>query len=137
MSGTLLALLGAVGFPALAFILNWQFRAQKGYALSAAADFVLALIVFDLGAAAGHEIFSTLAPSEVLRHDFALVFLLFFTLSLISWLLYFVRNEQKLAEGYSYRTHKYKAGPPMKDFLITWSVVGGLLAPHILTFFLR
>lgn len=67
------------------FWINWLARMKMGYALSAAADFVLAIAAFDLGAIAAHDVFEQAMTSTLFQKEFVELFLIFAVVTLLAW----------------------------------------------------
>jgi hypothetical protein len=124
----------AASVPLFAFIINWRERSRHGYALSAAADFALALAAFDLVALIYSNVFAEVMRNEVFKHGFNRVILPLFLLTLVTWICLFLRLEHKMAEGYDFHRRRYIAARPMGAFLAGGSLLAFFLAMHILAF---
>jgi hypothetical protein len=92
----------AIVVPLLVFILNWGVRSQYGYALSAAADFALALAAFDLVALLYASVFAEVMRNEVFRESFNRMEIILFALTVIVWLWPLLRLEHQM-------THQHHA----------------------------
>jgi hypothetical protein len=132
-----LEVIAATAIPVLAFVLNWRVRSARGYALSAAADFVLALMVFDLGAVIAHDVFEAVIPSAFFRSCFIELFVILFCLSTILWATALLHIEHRLGQDYDFGTRSYLNSAPMGLFLLAWMLVAALLSPHIFPFLYR
>src|SRR5262245_40735688 len=85
----------AIAIPALLFALNWAMRAHRGYAVSAAPDFVLAVATFDFTAVVAHDVFEKVVRSTEVRDAFLNIFAIFFCLCLIFWMSLLLPWEDK------------------------------------------
>ena len=128
MSGGAIEVLLAITIPLFAFVVNWRVRVACDYALSSAADFVLAIIAFDLVVAGGSEVFSTVPNSETIREHFTSVFIILFIVSFLMWALGSLPLEHRLSRYYNQS--------PKRNFYFgaSWVIVPFLMAPHILAF---
>ena len=124
----------AASIPLFAFILNWRERARHGYALSATADFALALAAFDLVALIYSNVFAEIMRNEVLKHGFNRVIVPLFCATLVIWVWIFLSLEHKMTEGYDFHRRRYIGARPMGAFLFGWSLLAFFLAMHILAF---
>lgn len=124
----------AVAVPTLAFALNWAMRARNGYALSAAADFALALVAFDLVALVYSSVFSEVMRNEVFRQSFIRIIIILFVLTLTTWVTIFLGLEHRMMAGYSFVRRRYVAPRPMGPFLLGWTLLAAFLGIHILAF---
>ena len=70
MEGAVIEIVAAIVIPALAFTVSWSVRASKGYALSAAADFILAISSFDLAALVAHDTFEKIVREPWFHQQF-------------------------------------------------------------------
>jgi hypothetical protein len=124
----------AVSVPLFAFILNWRERARHGYALSAAADFALALAAFDLVALIYSSVFAEVMRNEIFKQSFNRVIVPLFLATLVSWICIFLNLEHRMTEGYDFRLKRYLAPRPMGAFLSGWTLLGIFLGMHIFFF---
>ena len=113
-----LDVLAAIFIPLFAFVLNWRLRASKGYALSAAADFVLALMVFDLGALIAHDVFEAAIPSQFFRTFFFAHFVVLFCVSGILWSTVLLHLEHRLVRDYDPEGRQYLGEFPDAHFYL-------------------
>ena len=128
----LLAVVLSVLIPVVAFAVNWGMRASMGYALSAAADFVLAVVVFDFGAIVTHKLFEGVAFSPFVQANFEEIFECFFLVTALLWGAYFLRTEDKITKLYQQlvtpkNTIERHVG-------ISWALVFAIVASHVFTF---
>jgi hypothetical protein len=125
----------AIAIPLLAFVLNWTVRSQKGYALSAAADFALALAAFDLVALLSRNTFIEVMRNETFRQNFNGLEIALFCITLVAWLWPFLRLEHFMTQNYDFRNRCYINGRlPMGSFLLGWGILATFLAGHILAY---
>ncbi len=124
----------AIAVALFPFVLNWAMRAKHGYALSAAADFALALAAFDLVALIYSQVFSGEVHDPVLKASFVRLMVIFFVVTLGFWVTIFLSLEHKMTEGYDFTRKCYTAGRPMGCFLSGWTLLVAFLAAHIFTF---
>jgi hypothetical protein len=124
----------AVAVPLFAFILNWRERARNGYALSAAADFALALAAFDLVALIYGNVFAEVMRNEVFKHSFNPVIVVLFCATLVAWIWIFLSLEHRMTDGYDFRLKRYVAPRPMGAFLSGWTLLAVFLGMHIFAF---
>jgi len=125
----------AVLVPVCTFGLNWRVRTSKNYILSAASDFVLALVAFDFAAIASYDTFKKVVSDNTLRDSFGPMFVAFLLLTLVLWLWVFMPLEGRMVRGYSYDEGRYISPKPTGLFVLSWVVVAALLAVHIFPFF--
>src|SRR6516162_963001 len=97
----------AVAIPLLAFVLNWNLRARNGYALSAAADFALALAAFDLVALVYSNVFAEVMRNKTFQHSFNPLEVTLFALTTITWMTLFLRLEHRMTQGYDFHNKRY------------------------------
>jgi hypothetical protein len=131
---TFMSIVLAVGIPATAFSLNWGMRASNGYKRSAAADFVLAIVAFDLSALFAHDVFEKAMHDETFKQNFLPIFGALFMITLIGWSAIFIRLEGALERNYKgARTNKL-TGKGQAIFFGSWMLVIIIAAPHIFAF---
>lgn len=130
-------ILVAIVIPAFLFSLNWVFRSAKNYAPSAAADFILALMGFDLSSIPAHSLFETAVRSQDVKSQVLGLFIVLFTLSSIMWYTSAVPLEHRILEGYDFQHNKYRDSKHRFAFVLAWVIAGGLLAGHIYPFLYR
>jgi hypothetical protein len=127
----------AIIIPVFAFGLNWRMREVNNYALSAAADFMLAIMAFDLVVLASHHTFESVVRDSLLQEQFVTMFVVFFSGTTIFWYTLSLRFEHEMNRGYSYLQKRYVQGRPMGPFLVGWAVVAAVLCVHIFPFVYR
>jgi hypothetical protein len=101
MEGAVIEIVAAIVIPALAFTVNWSVRASKGYALSAAADFILAISSFDLAALVAHDTFEKIVREPWFHQQFITIFVSLFCITMILWLLVIMPLEHRMSRNYS------------------------------------
>ena len=126
--------LAAITVPAFAFGLNWSVRSRNGYALSAAADFVLAIAAFDLIALIYSGTFEEVVRNEVFRHSFIRLIVVLFSVTFFAWFTVFLSLEHKMSEGYDFDLNAYIGERPMGPFLLGWGLLAAFFGMHIFTF---
>jgi hypothetical protein len=124
----------SIAIPALAFGANWQIRSKKGYALSAAADFILAIASFDLAALAAHDVFEKTVRDPILREKFVPVFIILFVITMALWAFLFLPLEDKLERVYKITPDGSLTGDSALYFFGAWGSVVFIVAPHVLAF---
>lgn len=134
MSKTFLEIAVIVLVPVCSFSLNWSVRSSNNYVLSAAADFILALVAFDLTALASYSAFKKVVSDSALQDWFGLVFVGLFCVTVLAWLWFFLPLEQRMVRGYSYDEGRYVSNKPTGIFVLSSVAVAVLLAFHIFPF---
>jgi hypothetical protein len=125
----------AIAISVWAFVMNWAMRARQGYALSAAADFVLSLAAFDLIAIVYSSVFKQVVRDEVFRDDFVRLVVVFFVVTFGFWVTLFLGLEHRMTAGYDFPNKRYIGGHrPMGAFLTGWTLLAVFLGTHILAF---
>jgi hypothetical protein len=137
MSQTWLAVASAILIPVFAYVLNWKMREARGYQLSAAADFVLALMAFDLGALASPEAFKAAMPHSPFLQSFEPLFVCLFCVGLFFWSVALLPLENAMATKFDASSRIYIDGIAKLYFMVSWTIAAMLLAAHCLLFFLR
>lgn len=123
-----------LAIPIMAFVINWSLRATRGYSLSAAADFALALAAFDFSAIVAHKSFEKVITDITFRDSVIPMFATLFILTLIAWLIYFLPEEHRLLSRYDPIERKYKSNAPTGQMIIAWSFLCVFLVFHIFPF---
>jgi glycerol uptake facilitator-like aquaporin len=126
----------SIAIPLFVFGLNWAIRQTNGYSLSAASDFILALIAFDLAALVSKEIFEKAIRFTVFKNGYINIFVIFFCVTALLWFTIFLKIERKMLEGYSFSNKRYNK-TPIGLFLCAWVLVAIILASHIFVFLYR
>jgi|ERR1700722_2179944 len=124
----------ALAVPAFAFVINWNLRARKGYALSAAADFALSMAAFDLVALVYANVFAEVMRNETFHQNFNRIEVFFFCVTAIAWLVVFLPLEHRMTEGYDFARKRYLRGRPMGAFLLGWGILAVFLGTHIFAY---
>jgi hypothetical protein len=131
---TYIEIAAAIAFPLLAFVINWQIRIHRRYALSAAADFMLAVATFDVTAAAAHAPFEKVVRYQPFREDFVGLFLILFANTIVSWMVFFLPLEDRLINAYQPSSGGKFTGNAAIYFFGSWFLVAALVAPHFFVF---
>lgn len=117
--------------PLAAYSLNWLGRAPRGYQLSAAADFVLAIVVFDAGALAAREVFED-QVAAALRGNFGLLFFTYMLATGLAWGWMFLPWEASMDTLYG---QVATVGNQIRNLSKrSWAAVAAITTVHILTF---
>lgn len=134
---TLIIILFSVSVPSFAFAANWVARIQMGYELSAAADFVLAIAMFDLSAVGAHDVFEKAMTNTVFQKDFVALFLVFTIGTLFVWFAAFLRLEAYI-EKLQISPQSADTRKRVRKFTIgSWALVAVVMAPHVFAFAYR
>ena len=134
MLDTILTIVITAGIPVAVFLLNWILRATKGYALSAAADFILAVVAFDFGGLMAGDIYRSAISSPEFQKDFTHIFGICFLVTLVLWASLFITLEYKVSEGYDHKARTYVSKTHKKFFYFSWLAVAPVLAAHFYIF---
>jgi hypothetical protein len=124
----------AVAIPATAFALNWGMRAHNGYMRSAAADFILAIVAFDLSALFAHDVFEKAMHDATFKQYFMQIFGLLFMVTLVGWAMIFIPLEGALEKNYKASRRRKLTGKGQMIFFGSWSLVLCITAPHVFAF---
>src|SRR5690242_16802421 len=103
-----------------------------GYALSAAADFVLAIAAFDVAAIAAHGVFEHTISSTIFQQNFVQLFLVLTVITLVAWQMWFLRLEDGLTK--LQKLPMTRPNEIQKKSILAWLCVGGVMAPHVFVF---
>lgn len=123
-----------VGAPIAVFSANWAYRAKHGYSQSAAADFILAILIFDITVVlAAHDFEPFLRSRQLLPIIQYWHFLIGF-LSCLIWLMIGKWGEPRLA---SYYDEGKPGNFPFITFSLCWMSIFALIAAHMLFFLLK
>ena len=129
---TTITILVSIAVPALAFWINWVARLRLGYALSAAAAFVLAIAAFDAAAICAHGVFEQAMPNTVFQQNFVQLFFVLTVFTLIVWQQWFLRLEDGL--GKLQALPVTRTNEVQKKSILAWLCVGAVMAPHVFVF---
>jgi len=124
----------SLAIPAFAFWINWVVRLNMGYALSAAADFILAVATFDLGAIAGHHVFEKAMNATVFQRDFVELFICLLIISLVAWWACFLRLEDKITRLRRPGASASEQGKVKPLTVLSWMLVAAVMFPHAFAF---
>jgi hypothetical protein len=127
----------AVLIPLAVFTANWIHRSHKGYAQTAAADFILAIVIFDLAVIVASQDFEPFLRSPVLR---PVIVYWHFVAAFLSGLLWagIVRwGEPAMARFYEMKIVYQRTSFPVGTFLTCWMGVLGLVAIHVAFFAIK
>ncbi|MGO9173566.1 MAG: hypothetical protein ACLP7P_16610 [Rhodomicrobium sp.] len=125
----------AVFLPLGAFIANWLYRGKFDYNQTAAADFLLAVMLFDASVVATSGEFEPFVKNEQLRSAVIIWHIFLGIIGGLTWLLITRWGEPKLVYYYESRRKR----PPRPEFpwyayIICWSIAFILVVAHV-TFF--
>lgn len=133
-----LTIIVSVLIPLFAFWANWAARRQMGYELSAAADFVLAIFAFDLGAMAAGDVFKQAMHSTIFQKDFYTVFIILFIVTAVAWASGFLRLEHYIETVVAQNNPapSFFKNPTYLKWC-SWGAITFVMAPHIFAFAYR
>ena len=124
----------AITIPALLFALNWKIRESKGYALSAAADFALAIAAFDLAMIAANQSFEQIVPDPTFRVNFVLIFIISMCFTLLIWMTILLPVENIMAKRYDHDSSTYRQERPVAYLFLSWGLIAMIFSPHAFVF---
>ena len=124
----------AVIIPLGFFGLNWSYRAVKGYALSSAADFALAIAAFDIAMITAHKAFEKIVPHPDVQLLFVEIFTILTFVTLALWAKLFLYLEDRMTKQYDNEKGRYYPRFPVGSFFISWSCVVAIFCFHVLIF---
>jgi hypothetical protein len=127
----------AVFVPLAVFSANWAWRSHHGYAQTAAADFIVAIGVFDLAVMVASEDFEPFLRSQTLRPFIIYWHFLAAFASALVWLGIVKWGEPVLARYYEGRGYHRRDDFPLVAFLICWFAVFCLIMTHVTFFALK
>jgi hypothetical protein len=120
----------AVVVPLVVFMANWAWRFEKGYSQTAAADFILAMLIFDISAVLASKDFVPFMRAPSLIPLITYWHFLVACLSCSAW-WGIAKWGEPVLEGYYDR----KAGSgkrfPFGPFFLCWFAVLTLVALHV------
>jgi hypothetical protein len=120
--------------PLAAFSANWVHRSQKGYAQTSAADFLIAVFIFDSTVVLASGDFEPFIRAPELRPlitywHFVIAFISgLFWVGIIRW------GEPALAAYYQHKRPRNPPSFPILSFLICWMAVLVLVTLHVAFF---
>jgi hypothetical protein len=109
------------------FLTNWGVRARNGYTLSAAADFALALMGFDLAAAIASNSFENMFHNAILNANRVAVFVCLSLVALACWAGALLKIEYAIARQFDPWQETYRSGAAT-----TWAIGAQTLAGFLL-----
>jgi hypothetical protein len=110
---------------------NWYLRAEKGYAQTAAADLIVAIVIFDAVVTVASQDFEPFLRAPVLV---PLIRYWHFFIALVAgslWVAITKWGEPAVARYYEAKTSYYKTSFPFGTFLACWMGVLALIAIHV------
>jgi len=129
--GSITLWVGAIVIPSLGFLLNFIGRLKARYPLSASADWVLLLIVFDAVAIVAKSDFEPFVQALFLREAFLAVFMTLLILTIILWLITIMHVEPWVEKSARKKIPKWKVN---LGLVVTWIGALFLTMTHILIF---
>jgi hypothetical protein len=120
-----------VVIPISVFSFNWWLRSHKGYAQSAAADFLLAVLIFDAALVVTAKDFEPFVRSAQLRPIVVYWHVVAFVLTAGLWALILENGEAALVKYYEVRRPRDRGPFPWGPFILSWMGVAIMLAFHI------
>jgi hypothetical protein len=128
----------AIGVPLAVFTANWVHRSRQSYAQTAAADFILAIGVFDLAVMIASQDFEPFLRSQSLRPLVVYWHFIAGFASALVWLGIVKWGEPVLARYYEGRRAYYRTEDfPFAVFFICWFAVFFLIMAHVTFFALK
>jgi len=127
----------AVLVPLIVFTGNWIHRSHKGYAQTAAADFILAIVIFDLAVIVASQDFEPFLLSHSLKsflvpwHVFAAF------MSCLLWAGIVRFGEPAISRYYEIKSGYFTPTFPLVSFTLCWFGVLVLVAIHVAFFTIR
>jgi hypothetical protein len=128
-------LVPSVIVPLGVFGANWAVRYKSGYAQTAASDFLLAVIIFDLVAITTAKDVEPFVQAPELREIIVQWHVAIFLIGALFWWLIAQFGEPKMAAYYAARRNK--PNWPMAIFSLCWIAVFALMSLHIGFFFMK
>jgi hypothetical protein len=125
----------AVVVPVGVFAGNWAIRYKSEYAQTAASDFLLAVLIFDIVAVMTAKDFEPFVRTPELRQILIHWHIFIGFVGATFWWLIATFGEPKVAAYYSARRNRPKL--PIVTLLLCWSAVFVLISLHIGFFFLQ
>jgi hypothetical protein len=124
----------AIVIPLVVFGANWAFRQRNGYALTASADFILAVLIFDGTVVSSSETFTQFVQNAELRATVVNYHLLFAALGCLLWWAIAQWCERPLAAYYEEGSGLGGASFPIVAFALCWMGAFVLISIHVLFF---
>jgi hypothetical protein len=121
----------AVIVPLAVFSANWIHRSRMGYSQTAAADFLLAIIIFDAVVVLTAQDFEPFLRSPQLRPVMAYWHFIAAFLSGLAWAGIVKFGEPALASYYKLRDTPLRTTFPGFTFLWCWMAILALIALHV------
>ena len=124
----------AVIIPTAVFVGNWALRYREGYEQTAAADFILAVLIFDGAVVSTSKDFAPFVQDPTLQQiTFYWHILMAFGCCFLWWLVT-TFGEPRLAEYYATKSVYTQEWFPFVPVMLCWVGVFILLSLHILFF---
>lgn len=131
--------MGSMVIPVLLSALNLAIRWLREWHFTAAGDFVYSLVVFDLGAAWFHDEIRNAIANLVMRKYTLYIFLTLFSITLLTWVVFFVRSESIMTNDV--RAHRLTPKTVWNKYqwriLALWILASGFYSANMLVFFYR
>jgi len=127
----------AVAVPLAVFSANWIHRSQMGYSQTAAADFILAIVIFDAVVVLTAHDFEPFLRSPELRPVMAYWHFVAGVISGLVWAGIIRFGEPKLALYYELKHSPLRPRFPGFTFLFCWTSILALIALHIGFFLIK
>jgi hypothetical protein len=121
----------AVVVPLAVFSANWIHRSQMGYSQTAAADFILAVIIFDIVVVLTAQDFEPFLRSPELRPVMAYWHFVAGVISGLVWASIVRFGEPILASYYELKGSPLRPSFPGITFLLCWMSILVLIALHV------
>jgi hypothetical protein len=121
--------------PMAVFGVNWTYRANRGYAQTAASDFILAVLIFDGGVVAVSQEFEPFIRHPELRHIIVYWHMTIAVIGGAIWWCILKWGEPVVAEYYE--TKRNRPRFPFFTLAFCWMAVFALVAAHVGFFVLK
>jgi hypothetical protein len=129
---TAIKIIEAAIIPIALFVLNMRARKFMHYTESAATDFVLAIIGFDVAAIAASDVFSNAMHDTIFKQNAVGLFIIMGLGGLILWCTFFLSQEKKLI-ALANRPISIPDEIPFRFFAV-WSLASVIFAGHVFVF---
>ena len=125
----------SVVVPLTIFGINWAFRERNGYAQTAAADFILAVLIFDGVAVVAAKEFEPFINNPELQ---SIVGYWHMTIAALgALLLYFILKWGEPRVARYYQAKRQRPRFPIFTMMFCWAAVFALISAHIGFFVIR
>lgn len=130
LAGFLQTFVPAVLVPVASFIGNGAYRHAKGYQQTAAADFLIAVVVFDAAVISATDAFKPFVRDPELRTVIVNWHMAMVVVSAICWMAILAWLEPSL-EGYYAERKIIDITFPVLPFMAAWALVLMVVAVHV------